>query len=58
MAILEELKPGVHLKGLLPGKLVTLIEVKPYGATVVEVTYKFLLIATHNQNRSTSNLHA
>jgi hypothetical protein len=40
MATLEELRPGVHLKGLLPGKLVTLIEVKPYGTTVAEVTYK------------------
>src|SRR5216683_5204092 len=40
MALLEELRPGVHIKGLLPGKLVTLIEVKPYGATVSEVTYK------------------
>ena len=40
MATLEELRPGIHIKGLLPGKLVTLIEVKPYGATVAEVTYK------------------
>ena len=40
MATLEELRPGVHIKGLLPGKLVTVIEVKPYGTTVVEVTYK------------------
>ena len=40
MTTLEELRPGVHIKGLLPGKLVTLIEVKPYGATVAEVTYK------------------
>jgi superfamily II DNA or RNA helicase len=40
MATLEELRPGVHVKGLLPGRLVTLIEVKPYGETVAEVTYK------------------
>ena len=40
MATLEELRPGVHIKGLLPGKLVTLIVVKQYGATVVEATYK------------------
>jgi hypothetical protein len=40
MATLEELRPGVHIKGLLPGILVTLIEVKRYGATVAEVTYK------------------
>jgi hypothetical protein len=29
MALLEELKPGVLLKGLLPGNLVTIIDVKP-----------------------------
>src|SRR5438874_583808 len=40
MATLDELKPGVHVKGLLPGRLVTLIEVKRYGASVAEVTYK------------------
>ncbi len=40
MATLDELRPGVHVKGLLPGKLVTLIEVKRYGAAVVEVTYR------------------
>src|SRR5438874_6525247 len=40
MATLDELKPGVHVKGLLPGRLVTLIEVKRYGATVAGVTYK------------------
>src|SRR5947209_20368338 len=40
MTTLDELRPGVHIKGLLPGRLVTLIEVKRYGATVAEVTYK------------------
>ena len=40
MATLGELRPGIHVKGLLPGKLVTLIEVKRYGAAVVEVTYR------------------
>src|ERR1700687_4866178 len=40
MATLDELRPGVHVKGLLPGRLVTLIEVKRYGASVAEVTYK------------------
>jgi hypothetical protein len=34
MATLEELRLGVYIKGLLPGKLVSLIEVKPYGAEV------------------------
>jgi len=40
MTTLDELRPGVHIKGLLSGRLVTLIEVKRYGATVAEVTYK------------------
>ncbi len=40
MATLDELRPGMHVKGLLPGRLVTLIEVKRYGASVAEVTYK------------------
>ncbi len=40
MALLEELRPGMHVKGLLPGRLTTLIEVKRYGASVAEVTYK------------------
>ena len=40
MALLEDLRPGTHVKGLLPGRLVTLIEVKRYGASVAEVTYK------------------
>jgi hypothetical protein len=40
MALLEELKPGVHVKGLLPGRPVTLIEVKRCGSTAAEVTYK------------------
>src|SRR5579859_2564420 len=40
MALLEDLRPGLHVKGLLPGKLATLIEVKRYGASVAEVTYK------------------
>ncbi len=40
MAALDELKPGVHVKGLLPERLVTLIEVKRYGASVAEVIYR------------------
>ena len=40
MATLDDLRPGVHIKGLFPGKLVLLIEVKRYGASVAEVTYK------------------
>ena len=38
MALLEELKPGVLVKGLLPGSLVTVI--KRHGSIGVEVTYK------------------
>ena len=40
MALLEELKPGVLLKGLLPGKLVTVTDVKRQGSICVELTYK------------------
>ena len=40
MALLDELKPGIQVRGLLPGKLVTLVEVKTYGTTVAEVIYK------------------
>src|SRR6266705_1001624 len=40
MALLEELKPGVLVKGLLPGNLVTIIDVKRQGSICVELTYK------------------
>ncbi|HEX9132372.1 MAG TPA: hypothetical protein VF844_08765 [Ktedonobacteraceae bacterium] len=40
MALLEELKPGVLLKGLVPGNLVTVIDVKRQGSICVELTYK------------------
>jgi hypothetical protein len=40
MALLEELKPGVLVKGLLPGSLVAVIDVKRHGSIGVEVTYK------------------
>src|SRR5437016_1504962 len=40
MALLEELKPGVLVKGLLPGNLVTVIDVKRQGSMCVELTYK------------------
>ena len=39
MALLEELKPGVLLKGLLPGNLVTVIDSKRQGSICVELTY-------------------
>lgn len=40
MALLEELKPGVLVKGLLPGSIVTIIEVIRHGSVGVELTYK------------------
>ena len=40
MALLEELKPGVLLKGLVPGNLVTVIDVKRQGSICIELTYK------------------
>src|SRR5437660_608057 len=40
MTLLEELKPGVLVKGLLPGNLVTVIDVKQQGSICVELTYK------------------
>ena len=40
MALLEELKPGILLKGLVPGNLVTVIDVKRQGSICVELTYK------------------
>jgi hypothetical protein len=39
MALLEELKPGVLVKGLLPGKLVTVIDVKYHGS-IIELIYE------------------
>lgn len=40
MALLEELTPGVLVKGLLPGGTVTLISVKRHGAVGVELVYQ------------------
>ena len=40
MALLEELKPGLLVKELLPGNLVTIIDVKRHGSIGVELTYK------------------
>ena len=40
MVLLEEIKPGVLVKGLLPGNLVTVIDVKRQGSICVELTYK------------------
>lgn len=40
MARLEELTRGASVKGILPGGLVTIVDVKWHGSAVVEVTYK------------------
>src|SRR3989441_417023 len=40
MALLEELAPGVLVKGLLPGGAVTIISVKRHGSIGVELVYK------------------
>ncbi len=39
MVLLEELKPGVLVKGLLPGNLVTVIDVKHHGS-IIELIYE------------------
>ena len=40
MALLEDLTPGVLVKGLLPGGNVTVISAKRHGSTSVELVYK------------------
>jgi superfamily II DNA or RNA helicase len=40
MARLEDLTRGATIKGILPDRLVTIVDVKWHGSTVVEVTYK------------------
>ncbi|HXT37117.1 MAG TPA: DEAD/DEAH box helicase, partial [Chloroflexota bacterium] len=40
MALLEELRPGAAVRGVLPDALVTVISVNWYGDNVVELTYK------------------
>jgi SNF2 family DNA or RNA helicase len=40
MALLEELTPGVAVKGLLPGGTVTIISVKRHGSIDVELVYQ------------------
>ncbi len=39
MTLLQEIKPGVLVKGLLPGKAVTIISVKWHGDIGVELVY-------------------
>jgi hypothetical protein len=40
MARLEDLTRGAAVRGILPDGLVTVLDVKWYGAAVVELTYK------------------
>lgn len=40
MALLDELVPGVAVKGLLPGAPVTIVSVKWHGASSVELVYQ------------------
>jgi hypothetical protein len=40
MALLEEITPGVLVKGLLPGGAVTIISVKRHGSIGVELVYQ------------------
>jgi SNF2 family DNA or RNA helicase len=40
MARLEDLTRGATVKGILPNRLVTVVDVKWYGSAVVELTYK------------------
>ncbi|MCB0211834.1 MAG: DEAD/DEAH box helicase, partial [Anaerolineae bacterium] len=40
MTKLEELKPGVHLTGIVPGQTVSVVDVKWIGSTAVELLYK------------------
>jgi superfamily II DNA or RNA helicase len=40
MAVLEDLKPGVKVKGIVPGQSVSVVDVKWHGSTAVELFYK------------------
>ena len=40
MSKLEDLKPGASVRGLLPGVLATIVNVRWYGSDAVELTYK------------------
>ena len=40
MAKLEDLKPGVHVTGIIPLQAVTIVDVTWHGTTAVEITYK------------------
>src|SRR3972149_6414512 len=40
MARLEDLTRGASLKGILPDSIVTVVDVKWHGSSVIELTYK------------------
>ncbi len=40
MSKLEDLQPGLHLAGVIPGQSVSVIAVRPHGSDAVELTYK------------------
>ncbi len=40
MSKLEDLQPGLHLAGVIPGQNVYVIAVQPHGADAIELTYK------------------
>jgi len=40
MAQLEDLKPGVRVKGIVPGQEVSVVDIKWHGSTAVELFYK------------------
>ncbi|NLG85867.1 MAG: hypothetical protein GX489_01395, partial [Firmicutes bacterium] len=40
MARLEDLKRGALVRGILPDQAVTVIDVKWYGESVIDLTYK------------------
>ena len=40
MAQLEDLKPGIKVKGIIPQQSVSVVDVKWHGSTAVELFYK------------------
>ena len=49
MTKLEDLKPGLQVKGIIPQQPVTVIDVKWHGSAAVELTYKRADGRTGNQ---------
>jgi hypothetical protein len=37
---LEDLQPGLHLAGVIPGQSVSVISVQPHGSDAIELAYK------------------